>query len=340
MRAAAAVAGVSALAGCTSTSTSSLVPSDSKCQVSATAEPSQFPSAGGTGVLTIAAARDCGWTAAPQAAWVAIADSNSGHGDAVLRYTVAPNPTTAIRASELTVSTSRVEVTQGAAPCTFTATPGSASVGPEAGRVAFRVDTLTGCTWSPSTDEQWMSLGPTRTHTSTQTLEIQVTANTGPARSGVVRAGAATISISQAASTLSPSPSPPPTPTPVPSPDPSPAPAPVPVPSPAPAPSPGPVPPPAPSPPAAPAPSPAPSPPPAPTPTAVTLEGAVSNLTGNCPTLRFTVEGRTVTTTSSTSFERGNCNGVTNGDTVRVQGTGYPGGTVSATEVEIRKNAH
>ncbi len=49
--------------------------------------------------------------------------------------------------------------------------------------------------------------------------------------------------------------------------------------------------------------------------------GEVSNVSGQCPSLRFVVSGKTVTTTSSTTFAKGTCNGVKSGAIVEVEGT-------------------
>jgi hypothetical protein len=68
-----------------------------------------------------------------------------------------------------------------------------------------------------------------------------------------------------------------------------------------------------------------------------TLRGDVSGLTGSCPAVTFTVDARTVAGNASTSFKGGNCQKLTNGDTVIVRGLLTPEGTVDAIEIEIVK---
>jgi uncharacterized protein DUF5666 len=65
------------------------------------------------------------------------------------------------------------------------------------------------------------------------------------------------------------------------------------------------------------------------------LAGIVSNKSGNCPTLTFTVQGSTVTTDGNTKFEDGQCSRLGNGTKVAVEGTRLANNTVLAREVEL-----
>jgi uncharacterized protein DUF5666 len=65
------------------------------------------------------------------------------------------------------------------------------------------------------------------------------------------------------------------------------------------------------------------------------LKGPVSNLSGSCPTLTFTIQGTTVKTNNGTRFEHGQCARVANGRRVEVEGRRQADGTLLATEVEI-----
>lgn len=298
--AALAVATAALVAACTRTNTSSVAPSSTKCQVSANAEPAQFGAGGGRGSLTIRAARECGWTVAPQAAWVSVDGTTSGQGNAVLSYAVASNPRPVARASELAVDDARVQLTQAAAACTFGLSARSATVAASGGTITFRIETLDGCAWTASADEGWLTLLQGRSGNTSELVEVQVAANPGEPRSGIVRAGGQTFTVTQAAAiTPTPAPAPAPSPSPTPSPDPVPAPTPPSI--------------------------------------AVTFDGTVANLSGSCPSVRFTAGGRTVTTTSSTSFDR-RCRDLSNGDSVTVRGLAYPDGTVEASDVQITNN--
>jgi hypothetical protein len=65
------------------------------------------------------------------------------------------------------------------------------------------------------------------------------------------------------------------------------------------------------------------------------LEGALSGLSGNCPSLRFTLQGITVTTDKGTDFRGGKCDDVRNGVRVKVSGMFQSDGTLLAKRVEI-----
>jgi hypothetical protein len=69
--------------------------------------------------------------------------------------------------------------------------------------------------------------------------------------------------------------------------------------------------------------------------TDVSVEGEVSNLAGSCPALSFTVDGRRVSTDSSTRFRRGNCDDIENGEDVEVDGELRADGIVYATRVDL-----
>jgi len=66
--------------------------------------------------------------------------------------------------------------------------------------------------------------------------------------------------------------------------------------------------------------------------------GEVANVSGQCPSLRFTVGGKTVTTTSSTTFVKGTCEAVKAGSSVEVEGT-MSGGTLVARKVQFEDGA-
>ncbi len=65
------------------------------------------------------------------------------------------------------------------------------------------------------------------------------------------------------------------------------------------------------------------------------VKGAVSGLSGSCPSLTFTVRGAKVTTTANTTFEGVTCARVQNGTIVEVKGPRQGDGTVAATRVEL-----
>ena len=70
-------------------------------------------------------------------------------------------------------------------------------------------------------------------------------------------------------------------------------------------------------------------------PDGVRLNGTVSNLTGSCPSIAFTVDDRTVYSDASTRF-KDNCSEVADGARVKVEGEESADGRVYAIEVDTK----
>jgi hypothetical protein len=69
----------------------------------------------------------------------------------------------------------------------------------------------------------------------------------------------------------------------------------------------------------------------------VTLNGSVSNLSGSCPSLTFTLDGETVFTDEDTNFKgKDGCAAVANDSPLKVEGEKAVGGRVYARKVEER----
>ena len=69
----------------------------------------------------------------------------------------------------------------------------------------------------------------------------------------------------------------------------------------------------------------------------VELNGAPSGMSGSCPNLTFTLEGRTVTTGQDTDFRKGTCDEFKAATNVEAEGT-LTGNTVAAKKVSIEKD--
>jgi hypothetical protein len=69
----------------------------------------------------------------------------------------------------------------------------------------------------------------------------------------------------------------------------------------------------------------------------VQVSGIVSELSGSCPALRFSLGGSVVITNSQTAFKGGNCSRVKNGLKVEVTGSPQPDSTIRAAVVRLDK---
>ena len=66
------------------------------------------------------------------------------------------------------------------------------------------------------------------------------------------------------------------------------------------------------------------------------IEGSMGGLQGTCPSIRFGVNGFSVSTSASTTFEDGTCSSLKNGAKVNVKGTRNADGSVAATRVKAK----
>ena len=229
-----------------SANTSVTGPSSTRCQATVTAQPASFAPAGGTGTLTVNVARECTWTAAPNANWIVLTSANEGQGEGTVGYRIAENGEPITRRGAIVVAEQTVQVAQEPAPCRFEVSPREARAAAEGGDLSVSVRTHSACTWRASASATWAEPRPA-SGTGSAVVEIRVPAHDAAApRSSVVTIADQRVTVVQDGRVAAPPPPAPPTPAP-------PAPAP---PTPAP---------PAPEPPAPPPPPPAP-PPPAPEP--------------------------------------------------------------------------
>jgi hypothetical protein len=301
----------SGLVACSSSETSLTGPTVAdKCQVTATSTPESFAASGGTGSVSIAAARDCTWSIATTANWLTLGGDRSGQGEASISYSVAANPVPSARSGSIVVGSQTVAVSQAAAPCTYALGRSQDTIGPTGGSLSVTMTTLSGCAWNAATQAPWIAIRSAQNGNASATVALDVAANSGTSsRVGEVNIGGQVYSVNQSAAMPSPAPAPQPTPAPKPQPQP-------------------------PTPPPEPTPAPAPTPPPSGNQN-VDFDGTISNLSGKCPDLTFKARSYTVVTDRSTDFKKSDCGDVRNGRGVSGSGVMQSNGTVRATKIEV-----
>ena len=252
--------------------------------------------------------------------WITFTSAVEGQGDGTVSYRVAENADPIARQASVVVADRQVGLAQAAAPCQYAVTPAADAVAGTGGQASIYVRTHPVCSWTARGEQGWVSVSPS-SGAGDANISVSVAANTGDERPvSVLVAGQQVTMLQRAAS---------PTPAPAPSPNP-PAPTP-PAPTP---PPPGPTPPPPNPTPPPPTPVPPPPSPPAPVPVReIEIDGRVSSLGGTCPDRTFVVGDLTVYATVSTTFSRGSCNSMRNGDEVQVEGTLMSDGRVRAERV-------
>ena len=295
---------LAACGGSATTSVTSPSSNSTRCQLSFDATPRSFAAEGGTGSVAVTVARECSWSASSGVGWVAITAGAQGQGDGTVTFAIAANLDPTVRQGALTIGEGRVGLTQQPAACRFDVSRPPATIASAGGALPAQIRTHSACDWSTASEVSWVTVAPA-TGRGDADLSLTVSPNHGAERAGMVVLAGQRLPLTQAA-VSSPTPPSPPSPTPTPTP-PLPAPAP-------------------------PVPPPTPAPPPSPS-DDVRLKGSVLDLSGPCPTVRFTVDGIVVTTSDATKFKGGSCGDLRSRDEVEVKGKRLADGSVSASEV-------
>lgn len=186
---------------CRSSSTNVTAPTSDKCAVALSGTGLTVPGEGGTGSITITTERECAWTAASQAAWIALTPPTSGQGPGSVAFTVGENPATSVRRGMVSVGSRQVEVQQAAAPCRYAVDPVSQSVDAGGGTARYEVRAQAGCTWTAQVSAPWTTIVSGATGSGDGAVVIGVSANTGALRTATVTIAGQSVTLAQGAGT-------------------------------------------------------------------------------------------------------------------------------------------
>ena len=194
---AAALAALATITACGNSANVSTVagPSIVRCGISVTGAGSSAPAAGGTGTLTVSAARECAWSARSESLWISLS-STQGQGPLTLTYSVLPNPDGTSRRGNVVIDDQRVEISQEPAPCRYAVSPSSAELAASGGTIDLDVATPGGCAWRTESSEAWLSPEPL-TGAGAATVRINAAPNTGPPRTGNITLGGVSVVLRQ-----------------------------------------------------------------------------------------------------------------------------------------------
>ncbi len=184
-------------AACNSNSTIATGPSPVKCQLSTSLTTPITDPGGGLGAFAITTTPECTWTAVAQAPWITGISPASGQGSGQVEFRLAANPQATAREGDILVNNERMHVTQDAAPCRIDVTPRSHDVGAAGGTVASNVSTLSGCSWTVRSDASWIAASLSN-GTGSGSFTLQIAANSGDQRTGLVEIGDQRLAVVQA----------------------------------------------------------------------------------------------------------------------------------------------
>jgi hypothetical protein len=151
---------------------------------------------GGQGSFAVQAGSGCGWSATSTVPWVTISSGASGTGDGTVRFTAGRN-TGPSRSGAITAAGKTFTVSQGNGCSIALASPtfnapaagGSGAVGVTAG---------SGCSWTATSNANWLSITSGAAGTGNGTVGFTAAANNGPLRSDTLTIGGRTFTVSQA----------------------------------------------------------------------------------------------------------------------------------------------
>jgi len=156
---------------------------------------------GGEGVVTVATASDCAWTASADDVWISLTPPITGSGNGTVRFTVAPNSGSQ-RNGSISIGGQRSTVVQnGAAACNSSISPTIQNVAATGGGGTVMVSAQPQCPWTASSNVPWITVTSGATGTGNGSVGFTVVANTGATRTGTLTIAGNTMTVMQAGAT-------------------------------------------------------------------------------------------------------------------------------------------
>ena len=142
----------------------------------------------------------CAWSATTSAPWITIGGTGTGSGSGTFGYTVAANSVATPRNGTIAVGGQVVTISQNAAPCSYTLSPASISVGSGTATGTFSMAATAGCSWTATSSAPWLTVTSGATGNGNGTVGYSVAANPNTTvRTATISAGGQTFTVTQAA---------------------------------------------------------------------------------------------------------------------------------------------
>ena len=165
------------------------------CVFSISPTNASIASTGGSGKVTVTAGAGCAWTASSGASWLSITAGATGSGNGEVQFTAAAT-TGPARNGTMTIAGRAFTVNQGQG-CAYTLSSAATKVDDDGGSGSFTVQTAAGCGWSATSAVPWITITSPTNVTGEGTVRFNVTANTGPSRSGAISVAEQTFTVTQ-----------------------------------------------------------------------------------------------------------------------------------------------
>ena len=169
------------------------------CKYSVSPLSANFGPDAGTGTFTVTTQAGCTWTAATADIWISITSGSSGTGSGNVRYSVTANSaTSASRLGTLTIAGNSYTVAQSGAACNYAISPTSNSVTSAASAGSVSVLSPTGCSWTATSNDAWITITAGTTGSGNGAVAYSVAANPSSSqRIGTVTIAGQTFTVTQ-----------------------------------------------------------------------------------------------------------------------------------------------
>ncbi len=171
------------------------------CAFQLSATTATVSAAGGPQSVTVTAIAGCTWSAASNASWLVVTAGGTGNSNGTVTFQVAPN-TGATRSGTLTIAGQTLTVAQdavGTGSCTPAIQPTSQSIAAAGGTGSSTVTSNPGCAWTAASNAPWLTVTSGAAGSGTATVNFNIGANAGVARTGTLTIAGQTFTVSQAA---------------------------------------------------------------------------------------------------------------------------------------------
>lgn len=170
------------------------------CAFSMTPTSQNIPVGGGDATFTVQA--DCSWQATSNVSWITL--NANGTSGVPVGYSVAANTCVAARNGTIALLTNlpnppTLAVTEDGSPNNISLSATSATAGPAASNGRITVTTGDICTWSASTDVNWIQITVGSSGAGNNGISYHLLENTSAQRTGSIHVGALTYTITQQA---------------------------------------------------------------------------------------------------------------------------------------------
>jgi hypothetical protein len=145
------------------------------CNFSISPTSELFEFTGGTGRIIVTSQSSCTWTARSNVSWINITSGNSGSGNGTMYYSVIANATAISRTGTISVAGKSFTVEQEG--CSISIDPTNQSFAAAGGTGYITVTSGSGCSWTATTNDHWITITSGKNGTGVGTVNYAVSVN-------------------------------------------------------------------------------------------------------------------------------------------------------------------